>query len=418
MKSDPFRKDSRRLASLRIERRRRRLQRMGERRDAARRRKSQRFRERFLSGRLKNGDDLPLIDADVYLRVERKRVPPWILPMAATIFLVVLVFWLAPTVAARLGRLFGDPDGDGGTEISLLYGDRHRVVATTATDLFDAPDLKAGRISQLVLNEVVRVLDPPSGDDAYLRVRAADGTVGYVRTSTLAEDCRSAEPALHRFRIVIVDRMKRIMSHASSGTLLMEAMMGTELYGDVRGDGVYRVSLPDGRTGWVGQNGTVEIPLGQVMAPGTGRDFAISAMNFHNVTFLEGGLTQRGIDGSGIAWAAGRANGLALPRTLEAQKFHGTALVVERDPDTDRVRYDRFLEGDLLFFRDPLDNEKVSEIGIVTAYGQCLMARPQRSSVRLVNLAEDPLLASRLVEARRPVQGTSAGTPVPSDGTG
>jgi hypothetical protein len=45
------------------------------------------------------------------------------------------------------------------------------------------------------------------------------------------------------------------------------------------------------------------------------------------------------------------------------------------------------------------------------------MARPQRSSVRLVNLAEDPLLEARLVEARRPIKETAAGTPGLTDGS-
>ncbi len=59
-----------------------------------------------------------------------------------------------------------------------------------------------------------------------------------MRQSDLVESHDSIEPSSHTARILVTDLTKRVFSHASSGTLLVETVMGTLLYADYAGTGV------------------------------------------------------------------------------------------------------------------------------------------------------------------------------------
>ena len=89
--------------------------------------------------------------------------------------------------------------------------------------------LKEEKHTQLLMNEPVHLMDEKN-QNGYVLVRSMDNIVGYVKEDDLNTDMSSCEPDLHQFKLVIADMSKRVMSHASSGTLIAEVMMNTVLY--------------------------------------------------------------------------------------------------------------------------------------------------------------------------------------------
>ena len=122
-------------------------------------------------------------------------------------------------------------------EVNLMYDDSYRVVNVTATNVLTRPDNTSARITQVLYNEPVQVID--DSDAEYTKIRTEDGIEGYVRAADLIDDTSSVEPDLHEYMLVISDTSKNVMTHASQGTLITQVMMNTVLYSDIKRDGVY-----------------------------------------------------------------------------------------------------------------------------------------------------------------------------------
>jgi hypothetical protein len=335
-------------------------------------------------------------------------LPGWLLPLLATILIIALVFWAAPSAVARLqlhqiGQETSEPVR------LLLYDAATRVVIRPVADVFDQPDLKAGRVTQVLYNEPVTQRDEacPAGFTAVL---LSDGTVGYMMTADLTDWRESIEPARFSHKLVVIAATKRIMSHARQGTLLVEVMMGTILFIDYRGAGVSSVLLPDGTTGWISDDGAVVLDAdGQIMIPAhSARAFCSSALTFRQVTVLANGQSIRGVSTTGIARLAGAVNGLELPRTLAGLSESGRDVPLALDPVSGLVDLTLLQPGDLVFLaaadynRDEADQTADPvDLMIYVDTDQVLYARPSHTSIRVLDLTRNEDLWARIIRVRR-----------------
>ncbi len=338
---------------------------------------------------------------DAYVDPEKsKRLPRWFVPALAVVLIAVLVFWGAPAAVAWLRPLFGQESGPGDT-VQTRFGRQTMVVRVPVADVFSDDDLLAERITQALYNDPVELV---AGDAAYgfSKVRLADGLEGYMHSGDLTAGHESIEPAGHTKRILITDLTKRVYSHASSGTLLAEAMMGTVLFSDYTGDGVYRVTLPTGGTGWIGSNGVMELPVEGTGVPASdsGRYFANSALAFLNVPYIVNGVTRNGACPEGIARIAAAVNGIVLPRSLAGQMEAGTGVELRRD-DSGNPVYDDLKRGDLVFFSSPADPAVPGRLGIYVDYAQVLTYRTGRSDIRIMSLLDNDYLSDGILAVRR-----------------
>ena len=333
----------------------------------------------------------------------RKRVPAWVLPVVVTLLLALLVFFVAPYAVQSLERYFRMNTGDPGHPAVRILGENTRLVRTTSADVLDRPDLRATRITQALYNTPV-VVDPTRSAYGYSAVRLPSGTLGFIANEALTDQRDSAEPYLYQYKLVVSDRMRRVMSHASQGTLLQEVMMGTVLYSDFRGDGIYRVALPDGGTGWIGRNGLIELGVDENVRASDASAFVSSAMGFLNMTYLPGGTTQYGIDSIGLIQVSAAVNGVDLPRTLSELVQTGTEVPMVEDEETGTWSTAGWRSGDVLVFHASATDTGgmvYTETALYVGEGQVLLARPSRSSIRLVTLTDDPTLLARVAAVRR-----------------
>lgn len=366
-----------------------------------------------------------LYKKDIYVEKPDRRMPPWFAPLIVFLLIVALIFWAAPTALSRLQIDIGKNDREAGT-VEYHYDDSYRAVKQPVADIFAQPDIKSRRVAQALYNEPVQVVEDEISW-GFNQVRLPDGTNGYMLASDLSSDKDSLEPGLGFYQVTVVQSAKRIMSHARSGTMLVEVMMGTRLIADYRGDGILRLRLPDGQFGWASENGMMVINADQEieMSPDGARYFCSSAMTFHNVTVLANGQSRSGISTEGIARVAGLVNGINLPRSMKQQIGAGQAVQIEYEPleesedeesettESDAngtaegpeikpaIDLDILRPADLVFADDAANPGTPVSMAIVMENGQLLMARPDRQSIQLVDPAQIPAWTERIIAIRR-----------------
>jgi len=355
------------------------------------------------SGPVRGHDSWKYVDRRIYVDdTARRRTPFWLVPAVVTVLLAVLVFFIVPYAVSGLQTLFGK-DGTKGRIAERILDEAVRLVRVDSADVLDRPDLRGMRITQILYNAPVET-DASRSAFGFTAVKLADGTEGYVANGVLTSDRDSAEPNLFKYKLVVSDRVRRIMSHATQGTLIQEVMMGTVLYSDFRGDGIYRVALPGGGTGWIGGNGLIELPVGETVQPSGADAFVSSAMDFLNMTYLPGGITQDGIDSAGLIRIAAFVNGRELPRKVDALGLSGQPVALARDEKSGALLTEGWRSGDLVLFapiEGDLTGATFGDIALYVGEGQVLMARTSRSSIRLVTLADEPALFARVSAVRR-----------------
>ncbi|MBP5417303.1 MAG: SH3 domain-containing protein [Clostridiales bacterium] len=325
------------------------------------------------------------------------------LTLAAAIFcgIMLFVFLVLPRILPGFFKntdiaLFVENDP------ILIYDDTYRVVKVSACSVMSKDDITSKRITQVLMNEPVHFLSDDC-KDGYVLIRTMDNIVGYVKGDELSEDMSSCEPDLHLFKIVVADISKRVMSHASNGTLISEVTMNTVLYADVKRDGVYQVQLPNGESGWISSSGVIELDVKKNTDVVGVRYFVSSALTMVNATYLDGGITKRGISIEGLAYVSAGVNGITIPRELKDQINCGTEVKLEYDAVTGALLIDSILPGDIVFLSDPYKpgSKEPYESAICTDTGVLLMRSSTGTSIKLTKFDANSVLVKRIITVRR-----------------
>lgn len=343
-----------------------------------------------------------LSDKDAYIqRRWHRKIPRFILPTLIIVMLAALIFWILPGIVNRYSST-GEEQQQEETAPIRVFDTSTRVVTVYAANLMSSDDIKSELVTQVLYNEPVTVLDTIC-KEGFLHIRTQDGKEGYLVDTSLSDKLDSVEPNLHKYKLVVSDVSKNIMSHASNGTLLIKAMMNTVLYADMRGNGVYQVSLPDGETGWVGSSGVIELGLNDPVKKISVRYFVSSVLSFVNVTRIDHGITMKGMSVEGLAYVTAAVNGVTLPRTMEEQMAEGERVDPTYDEVTGLLDISSILPGDLVFLNDPKNPTSAApyEMAICTDSGSLLMASKSRTTIRIVTLTDNEELAARIIAVRR-----------------
>ncbi|MBR5058144.1 MAG: SH3 domain-containing protein [Clostridiales bacterium] len=332
---------------------------------------------------------------------QRKRWPRLVLAGLTFVAIMLFVFLVLPKVLPGFFKntdiaLFVEKDPE------LIYDDTYRVVTVRACSVMAEDDVTSQRITQLLMNEPVHFLNDDC-ENGYVLIRTQDNIVGYVKGDELGTDMSSCEPDLHLFKIVVADISKRVMSHASNGTLIAEVAMNTVLYADVKRDGVYQVQLPNGENGWISSSGVIELGINEETEEVGVRYFVSSVLTMINATYLEGGVTNRGISVQGLAYVAAGVNGVTIPRELKEQVNCGTEVKLEYDEVTGDLLIDSIIPGDIVFLADPYkpNSREPYEAAICTHSGVLLMRASTGTSIKLCKFNAKSDLVGRIITVRR-----------------
>jgi len=222
---------------------------------------------------------------------------------------------------------------------ALGYGE----VQTPLADLHAEPRDDAERVNQALLATPLAVLDThtDAAGAAWLRVRLPDYT-GWMRAESVAR--RDTPPAPGRqVRVTTPRTTLRILdAEGGVGEETVDAFMGTTLTRvpdapPMAGEGLIVVHVPGGREALA--DPTALAPVDPAYA-GSAEAIIESARAFLTTPYLWGGMTQAGIDCSGLMQIAYRVHGYTLPRDADEQ--------FQQIPQ--HIEIDELQPGDLLYF--------------------------------------------------------------------
>ena len=133
------------------------------------------------------------------------------------------------------------------------------------------------------------------------------------------------------------------------------------------------------------------------------RYFVSSVLSQVNATYIENGITMRGMSINGLVYVASEVNGIDMPRTIEGQMQVGSEVELEYDIVTGELLIDSIIPGDLVFLRSPYgtDEDTVYEMAVCTDSGTLMMISTAQTTIRLRNFDADSDIASRIICVRR-----------------
>ena len=259
------------------------------------------------------------------------------------------------------------------------------VILENVADVFVEPDVKSDRVSQVIYNQPVNILEEKQG---WSRVNAADGSMGWIRSKFISKDISSVSGRSYTSLIIVTGKSKSIFSAPSGGVTLKDLFMGTALLAFNISGSSQEVFLPGNKTGWVRESGILQIEKDGNVKKTSGKDFAASAIKFKGTSYLVNGLSAQGIDAAGLNYICAVLNGVKMPRKLAVQDAYGADVPIE-DAQT----------GDVFFFYGRNNPETPVFSGILTADGFLYTS----SSVGYVKLGslEDPYILGFERKVRR-----------------
>ncbi len=332
----------------------------------------------------------------------KNKIIGFVIAFSAFILLIVGVFYILPRVLPDLFRgtnieLFVEP------VINLEYDDPDcRVVIDSTVSLMNLPESDSRRIAEVLYNEPVRYIQDTK--NGYCKIETQDGLIGYVKASSLIAETDSIEPDYHKYKLIVSDPSKNIMTHASNGTLIKKVMMNTVLYADIKREGVYQVALPGGDSGWIGSSGVIELSPRGVTDEVSSRYFVSSVLTFVNAKYIENGMSIDGASVNGAVYVSAEINGIEIPRTMEGQAQAGTEVIPEPDAVTGEIMIEQILPGDILFLSSPnkaYGDKKIYEMAVCTDTGTLFMLSPARTTVRLRSFKSGDDICDRIITIRR-----------------
>jgi gamma-D-glutamyl-L-lysine dipeptidyl-peptidase len=233
------------------------------------------------------------------------------------------------------------------------------ICRSTIAPLHATPAVRAEQVSQMVLGETAAVL----GDDgSWLRVRTlADSYVGWVHRGYVVRCAVDAALAWSR-EASGWSEGAQVAASGASRRLPLRSRVVVE-------DG--RVRLPDGTAATVLQG--VVRPLEVVRrAAVLDSPERWAARAFAGAPYEWGGITEFGVDCSGLVQTTFAARGVSLPRDSSDQAGIGTA-----------VALDQVQPGDLLFFSET--GESITHVAFAGAGGTLV-----HSTIACGGVVEEP----------------------------
>jgi pimeloyl-ACP methyl ester carboxylesterase len=280
-----------------------------------------------------------------------------------------------------------------GTAAGPMVEDKIRVLMDGATpralvhcplvDLRSAPDERAGRVSQALIGESVRVLEERDG---WTRVQLeADGCLGWLQSATL-QPLTGNHMAGHTatdLALVVAQSAAGYVKPSRNSHHVGRLPFGAALPMTARRGQWAALGLPGGVEWWVPACDLIAL----AERPQPDRVGAARVLRWLRrwvgVPYLEGGRTAFGVDSAGLAQAFLRLLGLSAPRYADQQFMAGRAVSV------------RPQLGDLVFFaHEPADEDgeqlrmahRISHVAISLGGYRLLQAGGGALSVNIINL--------------------------------
>ncbi len=270
--------------------------------------------------------------------------------------------------------------------LSGITPENAAVVTEAVVDMFDKPDILGTRLTQVLYNQVVKVIKE---ENSWTNIKLLDGTSGWVKSKYISRNTDSVTDGGINNRIIVTAKTIDIYSGANNVVNFKKVVLGTELYSVGKTKTGYDVLLPDNKRGWVEEGGVIAIPISDNIIPKTSEDeFIQTIKKFNGTIFILGGISRWGMDSSGLVYICSKINGVEVPRNIQ-QMFKAGAPV-----DLENLK-----TGDLIFFSTDSLKKDVYDVGVYVGDNEFIHSSTTRGVI--TETLEDSYFKGRVCGVRR-----------------
>jgi gamma-D-glutamyl-L-lysine dipeptidyl-peptidase len=270
--------------------------------------------------------------------------------------------------------------------LSGITPENAAVVTEAVVDMFDKPDILGKRLTQVLFNQVVKIIKE---ENSWTNIMLLDGSSGWIKSKYVSRNSDSVTAGSINNRIIITAKTVDIYSGANNAVNYKKVVLGTELYSTGKTKTGYDVLLPDNKRGWVEEGGVIAIPIEDNVIPKTSKDeFTQTVKKFEGTIYIIGGLSRWGIDSPGLVHICSKINGVDLPRNMEQMKKAGTGVDIKD-----------IQPGDLIFFSTDSLKKDVYDVGVYMGENKFVHSSTSRGVIN--DTLEDTYFLDRICAIRR-----------------
>lgn len=256
----------------------------------------------------------------------------------------------------------------------LAWANEFRYVSSAVADVRKDPNGASEQVTQGLLWEKVEVIKESGGWAQVMmseQYRTMKGYPGWIRTT----DIRKSERPSKLWMVTAAKVGLRESADAKS-KLVQMAFLGSKLpeaAGAEAGGDWVAVMLPGQPKPVYALRKSLQ-DCSKIERPSQGDVLVETAKEQQGVPYLWGGMSNKGIDCSGLTWTTYRRHGYAIPRDADQQFEFG----VEADPAA-------LVAGDLLFFGKAKDY--ITHVGMYIGDGKFIHASSSLGGVTISEFA-------------------------------
>ncbi len=270
--------------------------------------------------------------------------------------------------------------------LSGITPENAAIVTEAVVDMFDKPDILGIRLTQVLYNQVVKVIKEES---SWTNIKLLDGSSGWVKSKYISRNTGSVTDGGIKNRIIVTAKTIDIFTGANNAVNFKKIVLGTELYSTGKTKTGYDVLLPDNKKGWVEEGGVIAVPIEDNIIPKTSKDeFIQTIKKFEGTIFIMGGISRWGVDSSGLAYICSKINGVDIPRDMVKMSKTGT-----------EVESENIQPGDLIFFSTDSLKKDIYDVGVYIGDNKFVHSSASRGVLN--ETLEDSYFKDRILTVRR-----------------
>ncbi len=222
------------------------------------------------------------------------------------------------------------------------------LVTLSVINIRKHPQESAELVSQALLGTPVRIL---KFENYWFLVQTPDNYLGWVEESSLVPLSMSdLKRWKHSDRVIATVNSGWLYSAPDEKETAGDIVAGCIVVKEGEERGFTKVSLPDGRAGYLESKSVTDFNKWKAEISASGESIVRCATMFMGLPYLWGGSSIKGVDCSGFSKTVYFLNGMILYRDASQQALHGMTVDISDG-------YGQLRPGDLLFFGSIRDSK-------------------------------------------------------------
>jgi len=290
---------------------------------------------------------------------------------------------------------------------SKLNGKIYGVICMSTASFNCGGSFSAENGTQALMGMPVRILE--ENDDDWYRCINMEGYTAWVITRSVTAMTKAEfDEYLAKPKVFVKAKYSTLYSEKSLSSMpLSDLVWGNILIDEGRQGGWRKVSVTDGRTGYIPSADVVDLKAWMDSAEPTEKNIVETAKQFCGFPYVWGGTSVKGIDCSGLSKTTYFLNGYVLRRDASQQCKTGDSVDVHKfvEGDYTKAALSNLKPGDLVFFGRKAEKgrkERVTHVAIYMGDGMIIHSSNIVRINSLIPGEKDYYAGSkRLLKARR-----------------